>query len=232
MAAKHYGRGPRARGRIQKQPGTELTVSKDSAATLTEIWDGMWADLVSQTPQKDAAHPDFPGLLFESKRITLGKLGRATATLTYKGLDPSIPYVPGTAGGEGTYPELPEVDLEVDTEVEEVPIKAHPNFAALVAAAGTGKNKAWFDPDSGLFMGFGPDSGGDLAGVESYQVPRAIITRHFYSYQRATEPVGVSASIDGISGLRISMRSTRQGRVWRNTEVVREGNPNPLIYGS
>lgn len=223
-----YGNGPRATGQVQLQPGTELDVGKDQAATLVEIWAGLWDDLLTQAPVKDAPHPSFPGLLFQSRKVTLGKMGMAQARLTYKGLDPRLAV--NAAGipvdGEGN-PEFPEVDLEEDTDVEEVPIRAHPDFAALVTAAGGYvQGKAAKDPKTGLFLGFGPESGGDLAGVESYLVGRTVVTRYWYSENKANLEVGVI--VDG--GLRMSVRSARQGVIWKNTEVVRYGNPNPLIY--
>lgn len=213
---------------IQRQPGTEMKISADSAAEFIEIWDGMFDDLVTQTPIKDAPHPVYTELTLTEKRIRLGNLGKGRATLTYKGLDPAS--FTGIGNGvdlpNGGNTAFPEIDKEVDTDVEEVPIQAHPNFAAMVEAAGTGEGKAWFNPESGLFEGFGPESGGGMAGIESYLVPKTVTTNHWYSRQQATLPVGVPA--DG--GLRITLRSVRQGSIWRNTEVIREGTPNPLIY--
>lgn len=226
--SKTFGRGPANTGRIQRQIGTKVKISKDQSAEYTEIWAGMFDDLTRQTPTKDSPHPVFRELLLTEKEIVLEKLGRGKATLVYRGLDPAA--FDGTGNGitlpDGGNSAFPEVDLEVDTDVEEVPIQAHPNFAALVAAAGAGKDKAYFNPESGLFEGFGPQSGGDLAGVESYLVPRVVTTRHWYSDNRANLPVGVAVS----GGLRTTLRSTRQGRIWKNTEVIRAGNPNPLIY--
>lgn len=227
MSAKTYGRGPRYTGRIQRLPKGGMVVGVDQAATLTEVWGGMYFQLIAQTPGKNHRHPQFPGLLLTTKDFKEGNLGKGEATLTYKGIDPSFNGgggngLPTDDGGSTSFP---EVDLEDDTDVEEVPIQAHPNFSALVAAAGTGPGQAAFD-EKGLFLGFGPESGGDLAGAESYHVARRVVTRHWYSSARSSLPVGVRVP----GGLRISMRSSRQGAVWKNTEVIRESNPNPLIY--
>lgn len=226
MSAIKYGRGPTHTGRIQKLPGSKLVISADQAATFTEMWGGQFDQLVTQTPGKDYPHPRFPNLLLYTKEIVEGKLGAGTATLTFKGLDPSL----GSGGNgvvidDGGNTSYPEIDMEVDTDVEEIPIQAHPNFLGLVAAAGTGPSQTAFD-SKGLFLGFGPESGGDLAGTESYQVARTVETRHWYSSARSSLPVGVRVG----SAFRISLRSSRQGSVWKNTEVLRYSNPNPLIY--
>jgi hypothetical protein len=239
---KTYGRGPTFTGRIQIQPGSELSIGKDQAATYTEIWKGRYDDLVRQTPTKDAPHGTYTELLLESKRIVRDKSGKGTAYLIYKGLDPARGG-PGTVIDPNDETNFPEVDLEIDTDVEEVPIQAHPRFvSSLIPAAGgrTSSNpasqyyeeidgrpaaRAHFN-DDGTFAGFGIDATGNLAGVESYYVPRTLTTRHWYSRSKANENVGVIVG----GQMRISIRSTRQGRVWKNTEVLRGGNWNSLIY--
>ncbi len=180
-----------------------------------------------QTPGKNHQHPIYFGLYLTTKEIVEEKLGSGKATLTYKGLDPSL-----GSGGNGTETDdggntnFPEIDLEEDTDVEEVPIQAHPDFlSVLVPAAGTGEGQAAFD-DKKLFLGFGPQSGGNLAGVESYQVARRVTTRYWYSSSRSTLPVGTRVA----GGLRTSLKSSRQGAVWKNSEVIRASDPNPLIY--
>lgn len=246
---KTYGRGPTSTGRIQIQPGSELSISKDQAATYTEIWRGRFNDLINQTPLKDAPHPVYTELLLESKRIVRDKAGKGTAYLTYKGLDPAR-TTPGTGivdpNDESNFP---EVDLEVDTDMEEVPIQAHPRFKShLIPASGgltsgdpgsenyeeipdpiSGKKRpkaqAHLNPD-GTFAGFGIDSGGNLAGVESYLKPNTVTTRHFYSRSKSTAVVGQIVS----GAMRISLRSVRQGKVWKNTEVFRSGTWNTNIY--
>jgi hypothetical protein len=218
---KIFGNGPTNSGRCRLQPGAELVISQDQAATYTEVWVGPFATLVNDLPACKTPHPIFTTLSLDTKKTVLGKLGRGTATLVYKGVDPAL----GT-DATGT-PIMPEIDLEIDTDVEEAPIATHPNFSALVSAAGIGKSKAWFDPTSGKFEGFGPESGGGLAGVESYLVPRTVKTKYYYSSAQSTLPVGVMTG----DGFRASMKSVRQGSVWKNTEVLRQVDANPLIYG-
>lgn len=244
---KTYGRGPTSTGRIQIQPGSELTITKDQAATYTEIWKGRYNDLVNQTPLKDAQHPIYTELLLESKRIVREKAGKGTAYLTYKGLDPAR-NTPGVIVDPNDETYFPEVDLEIDTDMEEVPIQAHPRFRNLIQIAGgitgTGQYKQkTIDSDSGLerekaaahfddngnFIGFGIDALGGLAGVQSFLKPNTVTTRHWYTRSRAIAPVG---QIIG-GQMRISLRSVRQGKVWKNTEVLRDGGPggwNSNIY--
>jgi hypothetical protein len=225
---KSYGRGPKFTGRIQRLPGRKITVDTQQAATLTEIWGGDFDQLTHQTPGKNHQHPVYWGLYLTTKEIVEEKLGTGKATLTYKGIDPS--FWNGGNGEEtedGGNEEFPEIDLEEDTDVEEIPIQAHPDFlSVLVPAAGSGEGQAAFDETTKLFLGFGPQSGGNLAGVESYQVARKVTTRYWYSTARATLPVGVRVP----GGLRTSLKSSRQGAVWKNSEVIRASDPNPLIY--
>jgi hypothetical protein len=230
---KAYGRGPKNTGNIFIQPGTALDVAVDQSATLTEVWKGEWQALVEQTPTKNAHHSYFTDLLLASKKIVLGRLGQATATLVYKGLDPSRDK--NTQSTETGYP---EVDKELSTDVTEFPIQTHPNFSSLVDAAGgaiidedgkwvsDGTGKAVFDDKTGEFICFGPQSGGDLAGVKSYYVPNKVETNHWYSDEQADRLVG---EIVG-GAMRVSLKSTRQGPVWKNSETLRYGTWNTLIY--
>jgi len=236
MSATGYGRGPVYHRKIEEQTGGELVVNRDSSSECTEIFRGRYVDLVNQSPAKDSPHPLWPDLLLVTKRFSRGKLGLGTATLLYRGIDPSRSA--GSSSGASTgqtvlgtdwqdldaEEALPEVDLEYDTAVSQEPIATHPDIGDLIEAAGSEGVK--YD-EEGYFIKFTQKASGDLAGVQSYRVPRTVTTRTYWTDgAAAVAKVGIRVGSD----LRLSLKSSRYGSKWRNVEVLESGPWNTLIY--
>jgi hypothetical protein len=225
---RRHGRGPVATGRIQEEPSDDgITVDKNAAATGSRVFTGLYADLVRQTPVVGDKHPDFPSLSVTRKAIKPTRNGRGRATVTYEGLDPAVTPldqdIETNPDGNLTTP-----DESVDVETVEEPIETHPNFAALVAAAGTGPGQATFD-EQGLFKGFGPQSGGDLYGQQSYLKARTVTITNSLATKKLDGNTAGTLTSDG--QLITKLSSQRFGSVWRNSKEVKTGGWNPLIYG-
>jgi hypothetical protein len=222
-----HGRGPVARGRIQEALGSGVETGRNSEATAERIFTGLFNDLVRQTPKAGDSHPDFPGLTVDRKRITPLKGGRGEARIIYRGPDPALNFGQRDFDPE-TNPEgnITEPEEEIETITTEEPIETHPNFAALVLAAGTGEGQATFDED-GLFLGFGPNSGGGLAGVQSYFVRRTVTRTTVLARQKLNAN---EAATREAGGLVTKLNSTRTGKAWKNVKEVTSGSWNSLVY--
>jgi len=228
MAERVHGRGPVKTRRIQEEPSdVALEVGRDSVALAERVFTGLYVDLVTQLPVVGDAHPEFPQLTVERKRIQRTKGGRGKATLYYTGPDPALGD--GLTGYEPDNEEqnITEPVITIDTEEVEVPIETHPDFSNLVSEAGEGEGQATFD-ENGLFLGFGPNSGGGLAGVQTYSTRLTVRTEEVLSLA-PLNPNDVATLDGGAFVSRVSSQTT--GTAWKNTRVTKEGLTwNPLIY--
>jgi hypothetical protein len=218
--------------RIYRQPGrSTLKVSKDSVATATEEYRGVYAVVVAQSPRIDDVHPDFPGLLVTDKTITNDK-GIGIAQVQYKGLDPA--QNPNA---------LPPPIYELDVSLNQEPIATHPDFDDIIdAAGGEGEGKAVFSED-GVFVGFGKDSGANLVGVTEFLDATARWTKRYLSLSAPTgagnvgkisSPEGPNPTYAGRNWLYAGLSYSRQGGIYQITKVwllSGRGGWNTEIYG-
>jgi hypothetical protein len=229
-----YGR----RGRIYRQADkSKVTVSKEGVAQATEEYQGLYADIVTQSPRLDDAHPDFPGLLLHTKSISRRReIG--ICVCDYRGLDPA---------SESDDPEFlppPVYELSWASSMEE--IASHLEFKSKIvpAAGGEGPGKAVFNPETKLFEGFGKDAESNLAGVKSYFDPQATWTATFVTKtvpaQRGTlgkisNPPGPVPSYPGRNWLYTGMQWRREGGVYVSNHVWLLSSPqgwNTVLYGN
>jgi hypothetical protein len=230
--SKIYG----TRGQIYRQADkSAMTVSKEGVARAVEEYHGLYADVVTQSPRLDDAHPDFPGLLLHTKSISRRReIG--ICVCDYRGLDPAS----DSDDPEFLPPPVYTLDIGLSTE----PISTHPNFAALVTAAGgQGEGKAIFDAD-GIFVGFGKDSGASLVGVSQFLDATATWTVTTVQKGQPTgggdvgkisSPPGGAPSYSGRTWLYGGMRWTREGGVYRVDRIwllSKDGGWNTTIYSA
>lgn len=229
--SKIYGQ----RGQIYRQfDKSTMTVSKEGVARAVEEYQGLYADVVTQAPNLDDAHPDFPGLLLHTKSISRRReIG--ICVCDYRGLDPAQ----DSDDPEVLPPPVYSLDLGLSTE----PIATHPSFGSLVTAAGgQGTGKAVFD-DEGLFIGFGKDAGADLVGVSQFldvtatwsvvTVSKSIPTGGG-TVGEISSPPGGAPAYSNRNWLYGGMRWDRQGGIYRTERVwllSKDGGWNTAIYG-
>lgn len=224
------------RGQIHRQADkSTMTVSKEGVARAVEEYQGLYADVVTQAPNLDDAHPDFPGLLLYSKAVSRRR-AIGIATCEYRGLDPA-------QDSDSDDPEVltaPVYSLDIGLSTE--PIATHRSFAALVTAAGgQGTGKAVFD-EAGIFIGFGKDAGAGLAGVSQFldvtatwsvvTVSKSIPTGGG-SVGAISTPVGGAPSYSNRNWLYGGMRWERQGGIYRTERVwllSKDGGWDAKIY--
>lgn len=197
---------------ILRQAKGTLRVGKEGVAVATEEFVGYYDNLILLAPRIDAPHPRFPSLLVYDRNFSERAMGLGTMKIEYRGQDP----------GDD---KLPDPVYDLDRATAEQPIDTHPDFEAIVAAAGgAGLGKAVFD-DDGLFLGFGKDSTGDLAGLESYLAPTAVWTKTYVSKTKPAS-VGNVGKIDspdgsppvlegGANWLNIGLHFTKEGGIYR-----------------
>jgi hypothetical protein len=155
---------------LTEQPESELTYEQDGLIRGQRVLKGDAMYRV-QVPGLWSRHPEEPNALCFQRRIRKAKLGKIVATLDYIGLanDPTDFVYAG------------------DGALDQPSIVTHPDFlSTLGGKLGDEKNGAKFDEDTGDFICFPPDADHDLAGVESWLVPRVNIRRTWWTYNVPT----------------------------------------------
>lgn len=142
------------------------TVDEDENGLVTGecTWEGDFA-YRGTAPQKGSLHPyDYRLTCYRTRLKRLGA-DKCQVTLSYIGLssDPTPRMIehPGGSGQE--------------------PIETHPYFVDFAGTAAAPLNGAYFDPESGEFVGF-TDPESDLAGVRAYIVPSVMANVSYYSH--------------------------------------------------
>lgn len=142
------------------------TVDEDEYGLLTGefSWEGDFAYRFT-TPQKGSLHPyDFRLTAYRHRLQRLGA-NKCRVTLSYIGLaaDPTPRFIehPGGSGQE--------------------PIETHPNFKDFAGTPGAPLNGAYFDPESGEFIGF-TDPTNRLVGTKAYIVPSVMVNLTYYTH--------------------------------------------------
>jgi hypothetical protein len=145
------------------QPDSQVSIDRDGLMSGTAVFDGDEAIvLINQPIIGQSVHPKDSRLVCESVSVTWKRLGKASITANYIGLqsDPSIPRVE-FAGGSG-----------------QEPIETHPDFTRFAGTANEPKNGARFDDETGEFLGF---FNGDFQGTTAYVVPSIIVNVTYYT---------------------------------------------------
>lgn len=229
--SKIYGQ----RGQIYRQRDkASLTVSKEGVARATEEFQGLYADVVTQAPKLNDAHPDFPGLLLHTKTMSR-KNEIGICKCDYRGLDPA-------QDDQGQPDRLPDPVYSLTYGLTTEKLAARKDFKTrIVPAAGEGPKQAIFD-EKGVFVAFGKDSNNDLAGVEQYFDVSATWSRVTVSRtQPATggnvgkisTPPGGAPAYSNRNWLYGGMSWTKEGGIYRIDEVwlcSHDGGWNSVIY--
>lgn len=173
------GNGP------DRQPGATIKINADGSASGVIEWEMDAGNILAQCPRLYSPHPDEPVLFLQGLDITYREMGKARVVGSYFGL--TAQYDESAGKDKNT------LDLEVVGQ--EVNIRLHPKFAELAGTAASPKDGAiWVDPRTGEatknsenaeFRGW---SSGDLAGVETYIVPRVKVRINYKSNESPNLP--------------------------------------------
>lgn len=149
---------------LKLQPGGEVSEDENGLLTGTCTFEGdrSYAGLV---PRMGDLHPyDFRLTAYKRQIAHIGA-EKIRATINYIGVssDPTPMFIehPGGSGQD--------------------PIQTHPNFAKFAGTAAAPKNGAYFDPETGDFVGF-TDPNSKFFGTTSYIVPSVMVNLTFYSH--------------------------------------------------
>lgn len=220
------------------QSGRSVAVKADGTAEGTIVYE-CDESYESKLPKLYSSHPKEPALIAHRVDVVYLTNKRIQATYTYHGV--SAQY--GTSGRS---------TVEMDGGVDQVPIQTHPKFATFAGTAQNPKNGAlWLDASTGqptkrndnsIFDGFKLDPSSTLFGMESYLVPRPIITKSFWtglapsgsSIGRIVSNIPGAPSPPGIRNwLCVGFSYQQVGGTFKVTEQYK-GSPSPgwnsLIY--
>lgn len=225
--------GDQLNGVPVKLVGANGTISYLGVAELDETYVCLWANVLQAIPIPYTVHPLFPYLQAGSTRFKQRDSAVAGEfTVTWSGLQSAkAPAVDPTFSFQGTS--------------YTAPIGTHPNITQLVnAAGGIGKGKAIANSD-GVITGFGKDSTGDLAGVESWEYEGAVWSISTVSNSRPSglanfgkinEPEGGAPNFAAPRNWRLTGFSfNRKGAVYQVTKAWTLSGPrgwNDLLYGA
>jgi hypothetical protein len=150
--------------RLALQPGSEVSEDENGLLTGTCVYEGD-VGFIYQVPEIGAMHPYNFRLTAYKRQISRIANKKLRATINYIGVsaDPTPMFIehPGGSGQD--------------------PIQTHPKFEEFAGTAAAPKNGAYFDPETGDFVGFtDPDS--KFFGTTSYIVPSVMVNLSFYSH--------------------------------------------------
>lgn len=146
------------------QPGSEVSEDENGLLTGTCVYEGDIAYSVF-IPRMGQIHPYDYRLSAYKRQVTRIGTQKVRATINYIGVsaDPTPMFIehPGGSGQD--------------------PIQTHPNFTEFAGVPASPLNGAYFDPESGDFVGFtNPDS--KFFGTSSYIVPSVMVNLSFYTH--------------------------------------------------
>ncbi|WP_395736272.1 hypothetical protein [Prosthecobacter sp.] len=146
------------------QPDANVSEDENGLLTGTACYEGDRAYALS-VPAVGTLHPFDFRLTCYKREITYMKASKIKATLSYIGVaaDPT-PFFIEHPGGSG-----------------QDPIETHPNFTDFAGTPDDPLNGAYFDTETGEFVGF-TDPTNSLCGVKSYIVPSVMVNLSFYTH--------------------------------------------------
>lgn len=208
------------------QPGWSVRENVDGSWESTLVYKGDRTHR-NRMPQVGDRHPSEAGLYCYSRELTYDKTEFLLCTAQYMGIkqDPSPPYVqfPGGTGQD--------------------PIETHPNFANFAGTANNPANGAYWNTETGEFIGF---ISGPRQGVRSYFVPNTIVNVTYYTF-RVPQILRVARVFSGnlpnfqkppnvLNWLVIGMPYEKVGPLYKVTETylgsdTRGWDPFIYLYG-
>jgi len=223
-------------GVITRQPGAQLTTTRDGATTLTETYIGNFSDiLTSQLVVTGSNHVEFPTLQVWSNKVTQGKGGLGTLTVESR----------GTLG-------LPDPTYTLDRATHNEPLATHPLWTTQIAGTPASPlNGAQFtyngvtpSTNSGAqFSGWA--TGSIFAGTEDYLLAGSTFSISYADYSppdltgvgQLASPDGAPDEPAGFFWLYIGASSSQHGNIYRITETyLLTGGVNSaattILYGS
>jgi hypothetical protein len=146
------------------QPGSEVSEDENGLLTGTCVYEGDIA-YSGFIPRLGQLHPYDYRLSVYKRQVSRIGTQKVRATINYIGVsaDPTPMFIehPGGSGQD--------------------PIQTHPNFTEFAGVPSSPLNGAYFDPESGDFVGFtDPDS--KFFGTSSYIVPSVMVNLSFYTH--------------------------------------------------
>jgi hypothetical protein len=221
-----------------RQTGDTVTQLPDGTWQAEAIYICRWANLMQLAPKRNAAaHPDFPGFLCNSCRVTRLKPGiMAELRVGYRGF-------------LGTNWSTDYGTQELVSGTSEQPIETHPLFSDQIAGVPSNPlNGALFvdengnkttDDTKGIFKGFTALS--DYAGLNSFLCPSTVYrkTTPYGSFPGSVSDVGYISSAPVSGGgnrnwLLSSRTCSQSGGVFSVSEERMLSGPDgwdPIIYG-
>jgi hypothetical protein len=150
---------------LQIQPDWEVDEDENGLLTGTMSFEGD-RNYAGSIPQAGTLHPyDYRLTCFKRTLRFIGAQ-KVRGTLSYIGVtaDPTPMFIehPGGSGQD--------------------PIETHPDFGWFAGTADAPNNGAYFDPDTGEFVGFTDPAYDDFFGTKSYIVPSVMVNLSFYSH--------------------------------------------------
>jgi len=221
---------------LKLQPG--WTIEEDGFGLLTSRLtfvtshgSGDFSSPKGNKPNRGDAHP---------KDVRLS-CHRASETYNANGLAVVVAEYIGIAGGNKTTPEVSgRGNMSTD------PITTHPKFVKTIGGTKDApKNGAKFNPENGLFLGFGPPSttpvaGTNKQGVRSYLNPGFGISGHFYTSdvgvaKKMKDQMGKSSGSGSYAGINLlgglsGLGSSETNSIW-GTWTTNEEVPQLLLTG-
>jgi len=150
--------------RLKLQPGAEVSEDENGLLTGTCVYEG---DIIYKgaIPFMGALHPYDYRLTCYKRQISHIATNKVRATLNYIGVasDPTPMFIehPGGSGQD--------------------PIQTHPKFKDFAGTPASPKNGAYFDPETGDFVGF-TDPESKFFGTSAYIVPSVMVNLSFYTH--------------------------------------------------
>lgn len=146
------------------QPNSEVSEDENGLLTGTCVYEGDVA-YSGFIPRLGQLHPYDFRLTCYKRQVTKLANSKARGTCNYIGVsaDPTPMFIehPGGSGQD--------------------PIQTHPKFKDFAGTSASPKNGAYFDPETGDFVGFtDPDS--KFFGTSSYIVPSVMVNLSFYTH--------------------------------------------------
>ena len=146
------------------QPGSEVSEDENGLLSGTCVFEGD-VGYSGFIPQIGQLHPYDYRLTCYKRQITRIAAKKVRATISYIGVsaDPTPMFIehPGGSGQD--------------------PIQTHPDFKEFAGTSASPKNGAYFDPETGDFVGF-TDPNNKFFGTSAYIVPSVMINLTFYSH--------------------------------------------------
>lgn len=221
-------------GTTHKQVGTRWEIEENGVSRLFEKFVCNAAEIFQRMPQRGSVHPVYPSLIVKRLSPVTLPAGLLEYTVEYSGVGGTDP--------EQESQELPQPVYRLQRSQRSDPITTHPNWSAIVAAAGSAN--VIYD-DNGLFLGIGKDAADDsLVGVSDYLNFGAVFSKSFVSYSKpslvgvgriSTPPGEAPAVASGFNWLKVAADYEQEGFVYAVYEawmLSGRGGWNPTIYGS